>query len=406
VTTFRTNLRSLPFLMVGFRPFFLAAATWSAVALALWIAALAGGIDLPSRFDPLSWHIHEMLLGFVLAEIAGFLLTAIPNWTGRAPVAGVPLALLLALWVAGRVACLVSAMLPAWLGVSVDLSFVVALDLVVARELFTAGNRRNYPLLAPLVVLTIANLLMHLQAVGLAATSDLGWRLGVACVSVLISVIGGRIVPAFTRNWLRARGAVANLPAALIRVPPEMGTLDRVALGVLHAGLFAWAFLPDAPAVGVLLLAGAALQFWRLARWRGVATAGDVLLAVLHVGYLWLSVGVGLLGLSLLVPAVPSTAAIHAMTGGAFGTMLLAVMSRATLGHTGRALHADGATVTIYALVTVAVLLRIAAAWPGALTMDLLEAASAAWIAAFTLFAAHYGPMLLGDSLSRISGRG
>ncbi|MGA3402193.1 MAG: NnrS family protein [Acetobacteraceae bacterium] len=398
MTGSQTRLRSLPFLAAGFRPFFLAAAAWSAVALAVWIAALAGPFDLPSRFDPLSWHIHEMLFGFVLAGIAGFLLTAIPNWTGRAPVAGIALALLLALWVAGRGACLVSAMLPAWLGVVVDLSFAVALTAVAAHEMIAAGNRRNYPLLAPLVVLTIANLLMHLQAVGLAMTGDVGWRLGVACVLVLISVIGGRIVPTFTRNWLLARGVAAP--------PPQMGTLDRVALGVLHAGLFAWVFLPDQPAVGVLLLAGAVLQFWRLARWRGTETTGEVLLVVLHVGYLWLPVGVGLLGLSLLVPAVPSAAAIHALTGGAFGTMLLAVMTRATLGHTGRALHADGATVAIYALVTVAVLLRIAAAWPSALTMDLLEAAAAAWIAAFALFVAHYGPMLLCQNPSSASGRG
>ncbi|HVC59874.1 MAG TPA: NnrS family protein [Acetobacteraceae bacterium] len=396
MTLSRTGLRSMPFLATGFRPFFLAAASWSAVALILWMAVLAGAIELPSRFDPLSWHIHEMLFGFVLAGIGGFLLTAVPNWTGRAPVAGLPLALLLALWMAGRAACLVSAMLPAWLGVAVDLSFAVALEAVIARELFAAGNRRNYPLLAPLAVLIVANLLMHLQAVGLARTGDLGWRLGVAGVLVLISVIGGRIVPAFTRNWLGSRGVVATMP--------ERVALDRVALGVLHAGLFAWVFLPAVPAVGVLLLAGAALQFWRLARWGGVATTGNVLLAVLHVGYLWLPVGIGLLGLSLLVPAAPPAAAIHALTGGAFGTMLLAVMTRATLGHTGRALHADGATVAIYALVTAAALLRIAAAWPSAPAMDLLEAAAAAWVAAFALFVAHYGPMLLGESLSHDSG--
>ena len=376
------------FLSAGFRPFFLAAAAWSLAALALWIGVLTGGIALATRFDPLSWHIHEMLFGFVLAGVGGFLLTAIPNWTGRPPVAGAPLALLLLFWLAGRAACLVSSLMPAWLGVLVDLTFPFGLEFVVARELFAVDNRRNYPLLAPLIVLGVSNLLMHLQAIGVAETGALGWRLGIACVLVLISVIGGRIVPTFTRNWLRSNGSAIDVAA--------MGIVDRIALGVLHAGLFAWVFLPSVPAIGALLLLGAALHLWRLARWRGDRALRDPLLLILHIGYVWLPVGIALLGLSLLTPAVPPAAALHALTGGAFGTMMLAVMTRATLGHTGRALHADIATVLIYGLITAAALLRIAAAWPGDWTMNLLEAAAAAWIAAFALFLAHYAPMLCG----------
>lgn len=374
-------------LTAGFRPFFLAAALWAAIALAVWIGTLTVGFELPSRFDPLTWHIHEMMFGFVMAAMAGFLLTAIPNWTGRAPVAGMPLAILVSLWGLGRAACLVSAWLPIWVAPVADLALPVALEYVAARELVAAGNRRNYPLLLPLVVLAAANLLMHLESLDVAVPAGLGWRLSVAVVLVLISVIGGRIIPAFTRNWLTARG-VAELPA-------PVGRLDRIALGTLHAGLVLWSFLPDAAWVGILLLIGAAANLVRLARWRGVATASEPLLLILHVGYLWLVLGVALLGASSLSDAVPVAAAIHALTAGAFGTMTLSVMTRATRGHTGRALHADGVTRAIYLLVIGAALLRMVAAWPWVVSPDALLLASACWIAAFALFAIGYGPMLL-----------
>ncbi len=371
----------------GFRPFFLAAALWSAIALALGIGMLSGALHLPSRFDPLSWHIHEMLFGFVMAGVAGFLLTAIPNWTGRAPIAGVRLALLVAAWALGRAACLVSAWLPAWAAPVADLLFPLALALVVARELIAAGNRRNYPLLLPLAVLGAANLLMHLEALGAAVPPGLGLRLGIATVLVLISVIGGRIIPAFTRNWLTARGATS--------LPAPVGPIDRLALGTLHASLLVWSLRPDAPWVGVLLLLGAAANLARLVRWRGAATLTEPLLSVLHLGYLWLVAGVALLGLSLLSPAIPFAAAVHALTVGAFGTMLLAVMTRATLGHTGRGLHADGVTLAIYGLVTAAGVLRVVAAWPSAMAFHGLLVAALCWIAAFGLFVGRYGPMLL-----------
>jgi uncharacterized protein involved in response to NO len=382
-----------PLLTAGFRPFFLAAAGWAAVAMAAWLPLMNGGLALPSRFDPLSWHVHEMLFGFVMAAVGGFLLTAIPNWTGRDPVAGSPLVVLVSLWLLGRIACAVSDLLPAWLTPVLDLAFPIALEVVAARELAAAGNRRNYPLLAPVLVLAIANLLAHLQALGVAVPSGLGWRLGIAVVIVLISVIGGRIVPAFTRNWLNARG--------LSPVPPPADLLDRIALGVLHASLIGWTFLSDWQPIGALLLVAAALNLARLARWRGVATLDEPLLLVLHVGYLWLVVGVALLGLALLTDTVPYAAAVHALTAGAMGTMILAVMTRATLGHTGRVLRADVATMVIYALVSVAAVLRIVAAWVSEGQLDLLEVAVAAWVGAFVLFAAEYGPMILAPPLSR-----
>jgi uncharacterized protein involved in response to NO len=376
-----------PLLTVGFRPFFLAAATWSVVSLALWLSLRAGGIELPSRFDPLSWHIHEMLFGFVMAAAGGFLLTAIPNWTNRPPVAGMPLAVLVALWLLGRLACLISAMIPEWIAPVADLAFAVALEAVAARELFTAGNKRNYPLLVPVIVLAVGNLLMHLQSLGMAVPAGLGWRFGIAAMITLISVIGGRIVPAFTRNWLAARGVTD--------APPPTGVLDRVALGTLHVGLIAWTFLPDWQPIGILLVIAGALHAARLGSWRGAATHAEPLLLILHVGYLWLVAGVTLLGFSLLTAAVPLAAAVHALTAGAMGTMILAVMTRTTLGHTGRTLHADAATATLYLLVSASAVLRIVAAWVLDAQADLLIVSGLAWVAAFALFVVLYGPMLL-----------
>lgn len=383
----KTGFRVPNLFTVGLRPFFLAAALWAATALAIWIVVLNSGITLPSRFDPIAWHIHEMLFGFVMATIAGFLLTAIPNWTGRKPVAGKTLGGLAALWLLGRIACLISQDLPIWLSILADLAFPLALLIVVARELIGARNRRNIPLLLPIAALTIANLLMHLEANGVAVPDGLGWRLALAGILVLVSVIGGRIIPAFTRNWLTAR--------KVDKLPTPHGPIDRLALATLHVGLFSWAIFPDAWPVGVLLLVSAVTNLWRLTRWQGLRTMPEPLLLILHIGYGWLCVGVGLLGASVLTFDVPQSAGIHAVTIGAIGTMILAVMSRATRGHSGRPLTSDAMTNLAYGCVISAALARLAAAFVIGPVMPLLILSASLWIIAFLLFVARYGSMLL-----------
>jgi uncharacterized protein involved in response to NO len=379
--------RAAAWLTLGFRPFFLAAGVWAAAALALWLAMLVAGFELPSRFAPLDWHIHEMLFGFAMAAIAGFLLTAIPSWTGRPPVRGALLGWLAGFWLVGRIACAISALIPLELAIAADLAFPAALAAVAAREIIAAKNWRNLPMLAPLIVLGLANLLMHLEAAGAVALAGLGWRLGLAAVIVLISVVGGRIIPSFTRNWLAKRQAVL-LPAAA-------DAIDRAALGALHAGLFGWAFFPELRAAGVLLLLGAVLNLRRLLRWRGAATFGEPLLLILHIGYGWVVLGAALLGLAMLDADIAPSAGIHALTAGAIGTMTLAVMTRATRGHTGRALTADRATCLVYLLVSLAAVARVAAAFASLWTLALLIAAACFWIAAFAVFVVCYGPMLL-----------
>ena len=374
------------FLSYGFRPFFLAAAGWSAIAIALWIATLSAGLRLPTRFDPLSWHIHEMLFGFVLAAVAGFLLTAIPNWTGRSPVSGALLGSLVGLWLLARIDAMACDWLAPWLAITIDIAFPLALAAVVAREIIAARNRRNYPIIAPIVVLGAANLLMDLSLEGFGALSTYGWRLALTAILILVSVIGGRIVPVFTRNWLVNRRKDG--------LPSPTGVIDRASLGVLHAALMVWVFVPSGAATGFVLLVGAGLNLWRLLRWRGIATRAEPLLLILHIGYGWLVLGVAALGVANLETAFPLSAAIHALTAGAIGTMILAVMTRVTRGHTGRELTADIATSIIYGLVILAAAVRVAAALDGD-ARALLLGSAALWIGAFGLFVVRYGPLAL-----------
>jgi uncharacterized protein involved in response to NO len=376
---------------MAFRPFFLAAGLWAAAALSLWVIVLATNQVLPSAFDPLTWHIHEMLFGFVTAAIAGFLLTAIPNWTARRPIQGRSLAGLVGLWLLGRILCMTSAFLPLWLAAGVDVAFAFALGAFATREIIAARNWRNLMMLAPIGALGVANLMMYLELGGVDIPTGLGWRLAIAAIIALISAIGGRIIPVFTRNWLLAHGKKG--------LPSEAGLIDRLALATLHLGLLAWAFLPAEPAVGALLLAAAGLNAWRLVRWRGHAAVGEPLLAILHLGYLWVVVGVGLLGVSEIGEPVPQSAAIHALTAGAIGTMILAVMSRVSLGHTGRELHADRATVASYVLVTFAAFTRIAAAISASFFLPLIVLSGALWAAGFLLFIAHYTAILISPRL-------
>jgi len=381
------RLRMPAVLSYAFRPMFLAAGSWAILSLVVWLAVFLGYIQLPTRFDPLAWHIHEMLFGFVMAAVAGFLLTAIPNWTNRLPVRGYPLALLTGLWLLGRIACLISIDLPAWMAVVADLSFPVVLLAVAAREIIAGRNWRNLSMTAPIAVFIVADLLMHLESLGVAVPSGLGWRLGLAAPILLISVIGGRIIPSFTRNWLFKRHSA--------RLPATHSAIDSAAIGLLCAGLIIWAAFPDLRFAGVLLVIAAAFNAWRLARWAGGATWAEPLLFILHVGYGWLVVGAALLGLSIIDAGVPVASAIHALTAGAIATMILAVMPRVTLGHTGRDLTANRATVAIFVLINVAAISRVCASWRPDDMMILLALSAACWIAAFALFEIVYGPMLL-----------
>ena len=359
----------------AFRPFFLLAAAWAAIAVPVWLAAYVHGYALHGPLPALFWHGHEMVFGFGFAAVAGFLLTAIPNWTGRLPVRGMALA------GAGlAVACRPHRNAGPWSTALLDLAFPAALIAVVARELIAGRNWRNLPMLVALALLFSGNAMVHLHALGIAYLAPEGIRLGIATLCMLIALVGGRIVPSFTRNWLAK---------ARLAPPAPEGALDRIALVVTLIALAAW--VGRAPFSSWLLVAAGLALAARLSRWRGLSTVREPLLFILHVGYGWLALGLILLGLD---PA--SSAALHALTVGAIGTMTLAVMTRASLGHTGRALVADRATLAIYGLVTLAALLRVASPFAGAQAVLVTSLAGVAWSAAFATFALHYGTFLIG----------
>ncbi|ATY33546.1 NnrS family protein [Sphingomonas psychrotolerans] len=372
----------------GFRPFFLGGALWALIVLVLWVAVLSVGLELPSHLDPLAWHRHEMLFGYLGAVIGGFLLTAIPNWTGRPPMAGAPLAGLALLWLTARLALLFSATLGAPLAIGLDIGFLAVLAVIAAREVIAARNR-NFPIVIAVSLFAFATALDHAEALGLAVPAGLGWRLGFAIVLVLITLIGGRIIPAFTRNWLTSQGKTEHLP-------PQANRFDIATIAATVIALLAWAAVPYAPYAGALLLIAGILQAARLARWAGHRVVREPLVLILHASYAWLPLGLLLLGGSIFLGQIPVSAALHALSAGAMASMTLAVMTRATRGHTGRPLAADLSTRAIYILVTLGAALRVAAPLLPIDYMRAIEIAGAAWGGAFVLFVLAYGPMLIG----------
>ena len=377
-------------LTYGFRPFFFGGALWAALSMALWVPMLSGHLALPTAFDPVSWHAHEFLFGYLGAVIAGFLLTAVPNWTGRLPIVGWPLAGLFALWAAGRLAVMTSWHLPPVAVAVTDLAFLVVLAAVLAREIVAGRNWRNLIVLAMLAVFVLGNGLFHWDAArGEHAAQGAGLRLGLGASIMMIAVIGGRIVPSFTRNWLVKQGD-PMLPA------PPMQRFDKVALLILLVALLLWVAAPMHALTGVTLGLAGGLHAWRLVRWQGRRTVSEPLVAVLHAGYLFVPLGALAMAVEILAPgSLGMAGAQHLWMAGAIGLMTLAVMTRATLGHTGQALSAGAGTVTIYGALVVSVLARVAAGlWPAS-AEPLHVVAGVGWIAAYGGFAVVYGALLL-----------
>ena len=374
-----------PFLRGAFRPFFLLAALWAAAAIIIWVAAYSGAPVLDDVVDPLGWHQHEMLFGFVGAAVIGFLLTAIANWTGRPLLGGAALAALAALWVAVRVtfALGIGAL---WLALTLELLLFLAVAAFAAREVILSGNR-NLPIAIIVALVGISAAIDLAETGGILTDYDIGLRSGISLIVMLIGLVGGRIIPAFTRNWLTREGAAPPMP-----VMPSPG--DIRVLGLTAIAMVAWLLWPNTIAVGWLLLAAGLSHLWRMSRWQGWRTYRDPLVVVLHLAYLWMPVGLGLLGLHLAFDIVSRSAALHALGAGAMGLLILAVMSRASLGHTGRTLQAGSGLTLAYALVFIGALVRVLTSvgllegiWP-------IHLSAALWAGGFVLFAALYFPIL------------
>lgn len=391
----RARLAASPALLRGgFRPFFLGGAVWALVVLALFIAALNGAVVIPTAFDLVAWHRHEMLFGYLGAVIAGFMLTAIPNWTGRLPIAGWPLAALIGLWCAGRAAMLFSVWIGAPAAAAIDVAFLLALAFVAAREVLAAKNR-NLPMVGLVVILAAANGLDHAQAMGARLPGGLGYRLAISLVVMMIGLIGGRIIPSFTRNWLAKTDVGGPLPG-------QPTWYDKATLVLTGLALIGWTSAPDSVLSAYALVVAGLVQLARLARWQGVRTLREPIVAILHIAYLWVPVGLILLGTSIIVGRFPQSAALHALTAGAMASMTLAVMTRATRGHTGRDLTADPLTIALYVLITLAAAIRVAAPLLPIEYGTAITLAAICWIGAFALFLFVYGPMLV---LSRPDGK-
>jgi len=368
----------------GFRPFFLFGTLYAALAVPVWVLAFGGGLELRTAFAPRDWHVHEMLYGYVPAVMTGFLLTAIPNWTGRLPLQGTPLLTLLLAWIAGRIAVTLSGTIGWMPAVVIDSSFLLLVAAAAAREIIAGGNWRNLKVVSFVILLAFGNICFHLEA-HFSGIAEYSIRLGLGATIMLITLIGGRIVPSFTRNWL-AREAPGRLPA-------PFGRFDAVVVAATGAAVLLWTALPAKAATGWILLAAGFLQAARLARWAGDRTWREPLVLILHIGYGFVPLGfllTGLAGFGLL----PSAAGIHAFAGGAIGTMTLAVMTRASLGHTGHALHASSATQVIYAAILVSALSRICAALRPGEAMVLFALSGTLWFVAFAGFGLVYGPLL------------
>lgn len=370
----------------GFRPFFLFGALYGGLIIVAWLPIRDGTLGTGSAFTPLDWHIHETLFGYLTAIVAGFLFTAIPNWTGRLPVRGAPLLCLLLLWIGGRITVFFSAS-TGWLAAAViDNLFLMAVSAAAATEIVAGRNWRNLKVLIPVTVLLLANVLFHVEA-ATSGTTDYSRRLATAAAIALILIIGGRIIPSFTRNWLAREN-----PG---RLPVPFNNFDALSIILSVAALLFWALAPENAVAGFLLIAAAIVNVARLMRWAGDRAWRDTLVLILHVAYFFVPVGLFLAGLAALDPdRFPPVAGLHALGVGAIGVMTLAVMTRASLGHTGRVLRADIATRLIYAAIVLAALTRIVAGFHPE-QAGLLHASATLWTLAFLGFCARYGGMLL-----------
>lgn len=375
----------------GFRPFFLFGAIYAGLAVLMWLPVFCGELTLPTGFSPRDWHVHEMLYGYVSAVVTGFLLTAIPNWTGRLQLQGPPLMVLLLAWAAGRVAVTLSGTI-GWLPTAVvDGGFLLLVGAAAAREIIAGGNWGNLKVVVLIGLLAAGNIAFHLEA-HFAGAADYSVRVGMAAVIMLITLIGGRIVPSFTRNWLAREN-----PG---RLPVPFGRFDAVAIAASASALLLWITLPQMLATGAALLVAGLLQLARLARWAGDRTARERLVLILHVGYAFVPLGFLLVGLAAF-DVVPPAAGIHAFAGGAIGTMTLAVMTRASLGHTGHELTAARATQAIYLAILLAAFARIGAALIPTWLIPLLAVSGIFWVVAFFGFGAAYGRLLAGPASAR-----
>lgn len=363
---------------LGFRPFYLLAALFAAIAVPVWAVAYSGAIELP--MPGIWWHAHEMIFGFAVAVIIGFLFTAGRNWTGLDTPTGKPLMVLAGVWLAGRLAMAFGS--GAWVAI-VDLAFLPVAAGMLLRVLIKAKSKRNYFVGALPAMLALANLFFHLAALGVIEADPLtAMHLALGLVVLLETIVGGRVIPMFTFNAVRGVKQWRN-----VQVDWAAAIATGIALLLWALGAGAWA--------GAVSLVAAALQAVRLGGWNPLATRGHPILWVLHLAYLWIPLGLALIALTQF-GVLPRSAGIHALAIGATGGLIIGMITRTALGHTGRMLIAGGIETAAYALVLIAALVRVLTV--GFLPVAQLggvHAAATLWSIAFLLYVWRYAPFLL-----------
>lgn len=376
----------------GFRPFFLLGGLFGFAILPIWMLALAGILNPSAYLDAISWHAHEMVFGFAVAVIAGFLLTAVGNWTQRETVVGFPLLALAGLWLLGRVAITCAGPVPKWMPAVADLAFLPALLAVLARPLVAAKNKRNFVMLGVVAALFLANLAIHLDVLGvLPGGRRRGGLVGVDVIILVILIIAGRVFPMFTRN------------ATNVETVRSWPLFDRLTIGGMATLTLADVFAPDHAITAIVAVITGVCAAARAVHWGARYSMRVPLLWILHVGYAWIPLGLLLRAMSSLGFVALGMVATHALTVGAIGALTLGMMSRVTLGHTGRALVAPKLAAVSFVLMTVAAVARVGVplVFPAWYVASLFVSGTA-WSVAFGLYVIGYGPMLLAP---RIDGK-
>ena len=375
-----------PAFAIGLRPFYLAAAIFAVAAVPVWVAAHSGLIGLDGYLAGAAWHSHEMVFGFAPAVIAGFLLTAARNWTGLPTPTGAMLAALVLLWAVGRVLVVTGPGIPALI---VDGLFLPSVALAVGLPIWKARRHRNLIVVAVVVALSLANLAFHLGWIGIASADAVRFapQLALDGIAILIAVIAGRVVPMFIANAVpRAR-------------PRRVAAIEMAAIGLLVLVLLSdlaalrWPF-GDAPLI-VILIAAAVVHAVRLVLWAPFATRSEPLLWSLPLAYGWIPVALALRASSMISADVPPALSQHALAVGAMAGLMLAMMSRSALGHTGRALAAGPAETSAFLLIQAAALLRVVPelVWPDTVPAT-LHLSAVCWSAAFLVWVVRYWPIL------------
>jgi len=379
---------------IGFRPFFLLGSLTSMLLVLFWAWVFYSGITLGGYFDPIVWHAHEMIYGFTLAIVAGFLLTASPNWTQSKALSGLKLKRLFCLWFLGRVLMALSFFEWPYLNYAaslVDLLFIPFLITSLAPPLLKARRLSNSQFLLILGILGIGNLLIHLASLNIIDSSyaNKAIYLGVNLILLIIVIIGGRIVPAFTSNALRVEAW-------------KWPVIEYFALGSLWAYILLSFFMDDGKVIGWIALFGGLFNLLRMAGWNTLKTLKYPLLWILHMGYLWIIIGFFLIFLSDVVGILPRSVAIHAFTAGSMGTMIIGMMSRVSLGHSGRPLHLAKGFISSYIFITLSGVIRVASGfYMEHYTLGILLAGFF-WGLSFLIFLIYYSRILI---LPRAGGR-